>query len=34
MAPEERRKRAASLRAAVEARRPADWLADHLALAG
>lgn len=33
MPAEERRQRAASLRAAVEARRPADWLADLLALA-
>jgi trehalose 6-phosphate synthase len=34
MAPDERKRRAASLRAAVSARTPADWLADQLTLAG
>ena len=34
MPPQERARRAASLRAAVAARTPADWLADQLALVG
>jgi trehalose 6-phosphate synthase len=34
VAPAERAERAASLRAAVSARTPADWLAEQLAAAG